>query len=279
MLKGEKQDVPLDGADWARCLAVAPAWGAWVRRAFRAAEETRRRELKDEPQADATSWLWARDALTEAIKANCTIGRGYLLKRSIHALHRGRASQQGNALLALCALLEATTEHLQGLDTGARRQAARTHTAWVHALLDLVLECCGLSPSRQEPSERAGTLSFQWLLKLGENRKEFVCVCVCARVCAWGLLLFEATRNRTNCCIGSSWTLKVGGVTDPLTSDREPSSLQSPPPYQRLAATVVAAPFILAPAAWPADPAVSCPIRLEFGIATTTKATTPIYQR
>ncbi|KAH7953168.1 hypothetical protein HPB49_005496 [Dermacentor silvarum] len=69
------------------------------------------------------------------------------------------------------------------------------------------------------------------------------------------------------------------GVTDPLTSDREPGSLQSPPLCKCLAATVVAAPFILAPAAWPADPAVSCPIRLEFGTATTTKATTPIYQR
>lgn len=162
------QDVPLDGADWARCLAVAPAWGAWVRRAFRAAEETRRRELKDEPQADATSWLWARDALTEAIKANCT----------------GRASQQGNALLALCALLEATTEHLQGLDTGARRQAARTHTAWVHALLDLVLECCGLSPSRQEPPEKGGTLSFQWLLKASSG----ILVRGCASMAVGGLL-------------------------------------------------------------------------------------------
>ncbi|KAH7964794.1 hypothetical protein HPB49_001383 [Dermacentor silvarum] len=89
----------------------------------------------------------------------------------------------------------------------------------------------------------------------------------------------STTRSRTNCSIGSSWTLKVDGVTDPLTTDREPVSLQSPPPCKRLAATVVAAPFILAPAAWPADPAVSCPIRLEFGTATTTKATTPIYQR
>lgn len=162
------QDVLLDGADWARCLAVPPAWGAYIRRAFRAAEETRRRGLKDEPQADATSWLWARDALTEAIKANCT----------------GRASQQGNALLALCALLEATTEHLQGLDTAARRHAARTHTAWVHALLDLVLECCGLSPARQELPERGGTHDFQWLLKASSG----MLVRGCAYVAVGGLL-------------------------------------------------------------------------------------------
>ncbi|KAH7974008.1 hypothetical protein HPB49_008395 [Dermacentor silvarum] len=112
-----------------------------------------------------------------------------------------------------------------------------------------------------------------------EKTSRSVCVRVCVRVRAWCLLLFEATRSRTNCSIGSSWTLKVDGVTDPLTTDREPGSLRSPPLCTRLAATVVAAPFILAPAAWPADPAVSCPIRLEFGTANTTKATTPIYQR
>lgn len=160
------QDVPLDGADWARCLAVAPAWGAWVRRAFRAAEESRRRELKDDPQAEATSWLWARDALTEAIKANCT----------------GRPSQQGNALLALCALLEATTEHLQGLDTGARRQAARNHTAWAHALLDLVSDCCGLA--QEEPPDRGGAVSFQWLLKASSG----MLVRGCASMAVGGLL-------------------------------------------------------------------------------------------
>lgn len=158
------QDVPVDGADWARCLAVTSAWGAWLRRAFRAAEEARRRELKDEAEAEATSWLWARDTLTDAIKANCT----------------GRASQQGNALLALCALLEATTEHLQGLDMGARRQAARNHTAWAHSLLDLVSQCCGLT--REEPPDR--THSFQWLLKASSG----MLVRGCASTAVGGLL-------------------------------------------------------------------------------------------
>lgn len=158
------QDIPLDGADWARCLVVTPAWGAWVRRAFRAAEETRRRELKDEAEAEATSWLWARDTLTDAIKANCT----------------GRASQQGNALLALCALLEATTEHLQCLDMGARRQAARNHTAWAHALLNLVLQCCGLS--REEPPDQMHY--FQWLLKASSG----MLIRGCASMAVGGLL-------------------------------------------------------------------------------------------
>ncbi|KAL1426003.1 hypothetical protein MTO96_003473 [Rhipicephalus appendiculatus] len=165
------QDVPVDGADWARCLAVNPAWGAWVRRAFRAAEETRRREVKDEAEAEATSWLWARDTLTDAIKANCT----------------GRASQQGNALLALCALLEATTEHLQGLDTGARRQAARNHIAWAHALLDLVSHCCGLT--RGEPPDR--THSFQWLLKSSSG----MLVRGCASMAVGGLLSLLHRRD------------------------------------------------------------------------------------
>ncbi|KAH7956600.1 hypothetical protein HPB52_010975 [Rhipicephalus sanguineus] len=106
----------------------------------------------------------ARDTLTDAIKANCT----------------GRASQQGNALLALCALLEATTEHLQGLDTGARRQAARNHTAWAHALLDLVSQCCGLI--REEPPDR--THSFQWLLKASSG----MLVRGCASTAVGGLL-------------------------------------------------------------------------------------------
>ncbi|XP_077535425.1 focadhesin isoform X2 [Haemaphysalis longicornis] len=151
------QDVPLDGADWVRCLAVAPAWGSWVRRAFRAADEARRRELRGDPQALATSWLWARDALTEAIRENCT----------------GRASQQGNALLALCSLLEATGEHVQGQDpTAAAAQAAHLsssgHAQWASALLDLVLDSCLTSPRGERGGyeasfERAGP--FNWLLK------------------------------------------------------------------------------------------------------------------
>lgn len=168
------QDVPLDGGDWARCLSVVPAWGAWVRRAFRAAEEHRRLELKDDPHAEATSCLWARDMLTEAIKANCS----------------GRASQQGNALLALGALLEATAEHLQGLDTGARRQAGRSHTAWAHALLDLLMDCCGLPPPTQ--ARQGGDHEhFQWLLKASSG----MLVRGCAAAAAGGLVALLHRRD------------------------------------------------------------------------------------
>lgn len=177
------QDVALDGADWVRCLAVAPAWGSWVRRAFRVADEARRKELRGDPQALATSWLWARDALTEAIKENCT----------------GRASQQGNALLALCSLLEATGEHVQGQDpTAAAAQAAHLsssgHAQWASALLDLVLDSCLTAPRggrggyEASSCERGGG-PFSWLLK-GSVKSGLASALGrgCAAVAAGGLL-------------------------------------------------------------------------------------------
>ncbi|XP_064474956.1 focadhesin-like [Ornithodoros turicata] len=137
------QDVPLDANDWYRTLLATSAWSMFMRRAFHAAEESRRVELEhlrshgklpgsaeDVTRQFNRSWLWARDSLTEAIKKNCF----------------GRATQQANALLALSALLVTVSEYHSGLDIALKQSAAddTTHippSEWTKAVLDLIISC------------------------------------------------------------------------------------------------------------------------------------------
>ncbi|CAN7937752.1 unnamed protein product [Ixodes hexagonus] len=154
------QDVPLDANDWYRSFLVPSAWCLFVERAFRAAEESRRAELEylrshgklpgtaEEVSARlSTCWLWARDMLTDAIKKSCI----------------GRASLQGNALLALSALLVTVMEYYNGLDTASKQHASRASdhvspTDWTNAGLEIVSACLN------DKLDYRGNM-FEWIFK------------------------------------------------------------------------------------------------------------------
>ncbi|XP_029829078.2 focadhesin [Ixodes scapularis] len=154
------QDVPLDANDWYRSFLVPSAWCLFMERAFRAAEESRRAELEylrshgklpgtaEEVAARlGTCWLWARDMLTDAIRKSCI----------------GRASLQGNALLALSALLVTVMEYYNGLDTASKQHASHASdhvspTDWTNAGLEIVSACLN------DKLDYRGNM-FEWIFK------------------------------------------------------------------------------------------------------------------
>ncbi|KAF7207334.1 focadhesin [Nothobranchius furzeri] len=168
-------EVNIQPSEWHRALLLPQAWRAFVSRAFHAALQGRRADLKMQQKQDKgnhqelqyqqhCAWLWARDQLADVIKAAT----------------KDSPVVQGNSILALSALAAVLAQYESNLPSdsngslGAGPEFVPT-ASWLSMVLDTLLSIIS-------SSYKAGGQVFPWFLHRsysGENTASAI-----ARSCA-----------------------------------------------------------------------------------------------